>query len=202
MATVLFCCVDNDAARKLANSIAVRNSIPLIDLGCDIQVSDEKVVAGGQIRVVLPGENACLVCCRGFDPAEAAFDEMSDAGRAQRAAAGYVRGADAEATPSIANLNGLTAQFAIAQFLALVHGEQFAPWDYLHFDQFSGRTVAARTTAREQCPLCGHAERSMNAAPAATAEPATQAASAEPAPATVSANVGMIDPSPATAESQ
>ena len=38
MATVLFCCVDNDAARKAANTISTRFSIPLIDLGCDIQV--------------------------------------------------------------------------------------------------------------------------------------------------------------------
>lgn len=155
MATVLFYCGDTSGGRKDANEFATRYAIPLIDLGCDIQVSQNAVVAGGQVRLVLPGENACLVCCRGFDPADAANDQMDDAARAQRAAAGYVEGSDAAATPSVANLNGLTVQFAISQFLALVCGSEFAQWDYLHFDQFTGRTIPARTKRRDGCPVCG-----------------------------------------------
>jgi molybdopterin/thiamine biosynthesis adenylyltransferase len=155
MTTVLFYCGDTDGGRKGANEFAVRYGIPLIDLGCDIQVSQDAVIAGGQVRLVLPGENACLVCCRGFDPAEAANDQMDDAARAQRVATGYVEGSDAAATPSVANLNGLTVQFAISQFLALVCGSQFAQWDYLHFDQLTGRTIPARTNRRDECPVCG-----------------------------------------------
>ena len=59
------------------------------------------------------------------------------------------------ATPSVANLNGMTVQFAISQFLALVNGGSFAGWDYLHFDQFTGRTIPAATTWQDDCPLCG-----------------------------------------------
>ena len=55
----------------------------------------------------------------------------------------------------MANLNALTAQHAVAQFLALVNGAEFARWDYLHFDQFTGRTIPATTTSREECQLCG-----------------------------------------------
>jgi hypothetical protein len=55
----------------------------------------------------------------------------------------------------VANLNGLTAQYAMAQFLALTNGEQFGAWDYLYFDQFTGRTIPAKSTRREQCPVCG-----------------------------------------------
>lgn len=155
MATILFYCGDNDGGRKEANDLAVRYGIPLIDLGCDVQVADDTVLAGGQVRVVIPGETACLVCCRGYDPAQAAIDQMSDADRALHAAAGYVRGADANATASVANLNGLTVQFAVSQFLAMVNGPEFAQWDYLHFDQFTGRTIPARTSQDPNCPLCG-----------------------------------------------
>jgi len=155
MATVLFYAGDNDGGRKELNEFAVRYGIPLIDLGCDIQVSEHKVVAGGQVRTVLPGHNACLVCCRGFDPSQAALDQMSRAARARHAAQGYVQGSETSATPSVANLNGLTAHFALSQFLAMVNGESFATWDYLHFDQFTGQTIPAQTTRQENCPVCG-----------------------------------------------
>jgi molybdopterin/thiamine biosynthesis adenylyltransferase len=162
---VLFYCGDNDGGRKEANAFAVRYGIPLIDLGCDVQVSDNKVEAGGQVRLVLPGENACLVCCGGFDAAQAAKDQMTDADRAQQAARGYVMGANAEATPSVANLNGLTVQFALSQFLALVNGPEFARWDYLHFDQFTGQTIPAISTQHEKCPTCGPAGTFMKGDP-------------------------------------
>ena len=155
MATILFYCGDNDGGRKEINEFAVRYGIPLIDLGADVQVSDDKVVAGGQVRLVLPGENACLVCCRGFDPARAALDQSTDAVRARHARHGYVIGADTQATPSVANLNGLVAQFAVSQLLALINGGQFAEWDYLHFDWFTGRTIPARTSRHDACPVCG-----------------------------------------------
>ncbi len=155
MATVLFFCGDSDGGRKEANEFAIRYGIPLIDLGCDVQVSVEEVIAGGQVRLVLPGENACLVCCNAFDPARAALEQAADTVRAQRVAHGYVVGADAHATPSVANLNGLAAHLAVSQLLALVNGQQFAEWDYLHFDQFTGRTVPARSSHDDDCPQCG-----------------------------------------------
>lgn len=153
--TVIFGCGDNDGLRKEQNELAVRYRIPYFDLGCDIQTGKDGVVAGGQIRVVLPGANACLVCCGGFDASQAAIDQMDDAGHAQRAARGYVVGSREQATPSVANLNGLTAQFAIAAFLALINGKRFSDWDYLHIDQLSGRTITAKTQRNPDCPLCG-----------------------------------------------
>ncbi len=155
--TVLFGCVDNDGGRMVLNELAVRFGTPLIDLGCDIQVNGDGVIAGGQVRMVLPGQNACLVCCGGFDPSEAAMDLMSDSEKAMRAQRGYVRDSEADATPSVANLNAMTAQFGVAQFLALTHGKRFADWDYAHFDQFTLTTTVAHTKQRDDCPCCGKA---------------------------------------------
>lgn len=156
-ATVLFYCGDSDGGRKEVNEFAVRYGIPLIDMGCDIQVTDDRVASGGQVRLVLPGQNACLVCCNGFDASQAAIDQMDDAEIASRAARGYVLGANTTATPSVANLNNLTVQFAISQFLGLVNGGDFAKWDYLNFDLATGKTIPATTNLEAACPQCGQA---------------------------------------------
>lgn len=153
-ASVIFGAGDNDGVRRVLNEVSVRNLIPLIDLGCDIQIGDE-VHAGGQARLVIPGENACLVCCGGYDPAEAALDLLDEAGREAMARHGYVRGADADATPSVVNLNAITAQLGVTALLALVHGEVFGNWHYARFDQLRGEVISASSSRSGQCPVCG-----------------------------------------------
>lgn len=154
-ATIIIGAGDGDGLRKVCNSIAVRYMIPYIDLGCDIQVGKDEFEAGGQVRVVIPGKNACLVCCGGFDPAAAAIELMEDERAAVHAARGYVRGGRIEATPSVANLNAVTAQLGVAAFLALVHGKKFGNWDYAHYNQLTAETLVASTQRRPDCPLCG-----------------------------------------------
>lgn len=152
-ATVIFGAADNDGVRKFCNEVAVRHMTPYIDLGCDIQREDGRVEAGGQVRVVLPGVNACLVCCGGYDPAEAAIDLLDDQRVAVRAARGYAPGGTG--TPSIATLNSMTAQFAIHGLLGLLESNLFGKADYFWFDLLSGETTTARSNRREDCPLCG-----------------------------------------------
>lgn len=154
-ATLLVGAGDNDGVRHNCNELAVRYSIPYIDLGCDILAENDGFSAGGQVRVVLPGENACLVCCGGYDPTAAASELADDSQVADRAAAGYVRGHTGNPTPSISNLNGTTAQLAMAAFLSIVHGDRFGAWDYAYFDQLTAQTITARTSRRDSCPLCG-----------------------------------------------
>ena len=153
-ASVIICAPDNDGVRKACNELSVKCMIPMIDLGCDIEIDGKKVSAGGQVRVVLPGENACLVCCRGYDPSSAALELMDDDRKAQHAAQGYVIGHNTNPTPSVANLNALTSQFGISALLALVHGQEFGSWDYVHFDQLTGKTITANTKTSDSCPLC------------------------------------------------
>lgn len=153
-ASVIIGAGDNDGVRRLLNETSARNLIPYIDLGCDIQVGDE-VHAGGQARVVIPGENACLTCCGGFDPSEAALDLLDDADVEARARHGYVRGADAAATPSVVNLNATTAQMGVTALLALLQGEVFGDWDYARYDQLRGEMITASSSRSETCPVCG-----------------------------------------------
>lgn len=154
-ATIIFGCGDNDAVRKVCNEIAVRYAIPYIDLGCDFIPEDESCHGGGQIHVVLPGTNACLVCCQGYDPSAAATELMDDRDAAVQAGQGYIRGRNVQATASVANLNAITAQHAVTAFLGLLHGSPFGAWDYLNFDLETGRNIASSTSPSESCPLCG-----------------------------------------------
>ncbi len=148
---------DGDGLRKVCSELSVRYLIPYIDLGCDIQVDGTSVEAGGQVRVSVPGSNACLVCSGGYDPAVAAIELMDDKAAAVHAARGYVRGGRQEATPSVANLNATIAQLGITAFLALVHGERFGSWDYAYYNQLTAETLTAVTARRDDCPLCGPA---------------------------------------------
>ena len=153
-ATAIILAVDNDGARRLADELAVRYQIPLIDLGCEV-IPGEKTEAGGQVRVVLPGQSACLTCCGGYDAASAARSLAPRSDRLAVARAGYIRGVDAAPTPSVANLSGIIAQFGVSAFLILVHGPAFGTWDYLHFNQLTAETMTARSERRPDCPLCG-----------------------------------------------
>jgi len=154
-ATVIFGAGDGDGVRKFLNEIAVRHLIPYIDLGCGISAENDQVSAAGQVHVVFPGLNACLACCQAFDPSVAALELMDDETKAAHASRGYVVGAQAEATPSVANLNATVAQLGIAALLALVHGEAFGRWDYAHFNQLTAGVLTARSATKNGCPVCG-----------------------------------------------
>ncbi|MBN2212278.1 MAG: ThiF family adenylyltransferase [Sedimentisphaerales bacterium] len=153
-ASVIFCAPDNDGVRKVCNDLAVEANIPLIDTGCDIRVNGDKVEAGGQVRIVIPKINACLVCSRGYDPSAAAIALLNDKEKAEYASAGYVIGSDENPVPSIATLNAITAQLAMTAFLMLVYGSIFGNWDYLYYD-LAGNLMKANTTHKTSCPLCG-----------------------------------------------
>ena len=153
-ASVIICAPDGDGVRKFCNDLSIRYTIPMIDLGCGIIVNNNEVSAAGQVRVVLPGSNACLVCCGGFDPSAAALELMDDERAAVHTARGYVIGHRATATPSVANLNAVISQLGIAALLALVHGEQFGDWDYAHYDQLTAKTLTAKTHPLKSCVQC------------------------------------------------
>lgn len=155
MCDVLFACGDNDGVRLASNDLAVRCGIPLIDLGADILAGTDKVEAGGQVRVVLPGTTACLACCNAFDSGRAALDLLNDTDRSVFTRRGYVIGSAQVAAPSVAVLNALVVQYAVSALLALIGSGPFVRSDYMHVDWLTGRTLSARAPCRDDCPACG-----------------------------------------------
>lgn len=175
-ADVLFGCGDNDGVRLVMNDMAVRCGTPLIDLGADIHVGMDKVEAGGQVRVIVPGSTGCLACCGAFDPEQAAVDLLSPHDRAVYTGRGYLIGVDDGPTPSVTVLNALMAQHAVSALLALIGSGPFVRHDYMHVDWLTSRTLVARVPRRDDCPTCG-ARGFMMAGPPAD----TNAPTAEPA---------------------
>ncbi|HML74399.1 MAG TPA: ThiF family adenylyltransferase [Anaerohalosphaeraceae bacterium] len=153
-ATILIGAGDRDSVRKICNENSVKYMIPYIDLGCDIHMEDNSLEAAGQVRIVLPGQNACLVCCGGFDPSSAALELMDDLSALQHASLGYGQGKVHHIAPSVANLNASIAQLGISAFLSLVHGPTFGNWDFVHFSQLNVQMTAAQTRQNEKCPVC------------------------------------------------
>lgn len=154
-ADVLFGCGDNDGVRLVANDIAVRCGIPLIDLGADIRITQGGVEAGGQVRVVLPGSTACLACCDAFDAGQAALDLLPEEGRTVYARRGYVIGADEPTLPSVGILNATIVQYALTSLLAVIQSGPLVRNDYLGLDWLTGRTLPACVPRRDDCPACG-----------------------------------------------
>ena len=156
-ADVLFGCGDNDGVRLVLNELALRYGIPLIDLGADIHIAGDAVEAGGQVRVVVPGTTACLVCSEAFDPAQATLDLLSGDDRSIYRRRGYLIGSEQESAPSVAVLNTLVVQHAVTALLALVRSGPFVQHDYLRLDWLTGCTLTARAVRRDDCPACGRA---------------------------------------------
>lgn len=174
-ADVLFGCGDNDGVRLVLNELALRYGIPLIDLGADIHMTGDAVEAGGQVRVVVPGTTACLVCSEAFDPAQATLDLLSGDDRRVYRQRGYLIGSEQESAPSVAVLNALVVQHAVTALLALVHSGPFVQHDYRRLDWLTGSTITARAARRDDCPACGSAGFLLAGAP-----PAPAARSQEP----------------------
>lgn len=183
VADVIFSCVDSDRARLVLNEISIRFGSSLIDLGCDVRIVNERTIAGGQVRTIIPGASACLVCCGGLDCVEIAKEEIPAASRKLYAQRGYMIGSVSDATPSVASLNGVTAHFAIGALLALSDLEPVRAHDFIGLDWSAGTIVTATTIPRSNCPVCGENGVLLQGNPLSPAEPMHDEPSNEEAPA-------------------
>lgn len=172
-ASVILGCGDNDGLRKLANEIAVRYGVPYIDLGCGVIVTEDSIEAGGQVQVVLPGANQCLLCRGGYDVSQASLSLMHEDARGAYRSAGYVTGADADPTPSIAVLNADVARIAATALIGMTSDNGFPVHDATYSDVMRGTLLNAESRYEPDCPLCG-ALGYLNAG-SATEPPLTEA---------------------------
>ena len=178
-ATVIIGCGDNDGVRKIINNAAVQSKALLIDCGCGIESGAE---AGGQVRVVVPGQSACLVCGEGFDASEAALDLADEEEQKLRARHGYVRGSDAPPTPSIGILNAFTANMAIQQLIAHLHDSLVKRHDIFSYNFMTGSTMSVSAPRDPSCPCCGE-PRQGNETIAADIETVNTESIMQPSPA-------------------
>ena len=154
-AHVIIGAVDNDGARKIINSLAVRYLIPYLDMGTEIIPDGSSCEAAGQVCTVIPGQTGCLMCTGLIDVSQAALDLLSEEQQAQRAQRGYVRGTNLTPVPSVLPLNGVTSYMAMSQLVRLVFGENPSNSEFLNYDQQKYQLLAAAIKPNPNCPVCG-----------------------------------------------
>lgn len=152
-ADVLVGCTDNEGSRLHMNRLAIQYLLPYVDCGVGIVHGPHELVAGGQIRTVLPG-GPCLECYEGIDRWLAAADLTAPSERARRHAQGYGLDTDAPA-PSLAPLNAAIAAEAATAVVALATGLRPAV-TFLAYDMLAARMGPRADMYRNpDCAACG-----------------------------------------------
>lgn len=135
-ADVLFCCVDTDEGRHLADRIASAFLMPLIDMG--VSIPTRRVRGGlpqiievcGRVDYVFPN-GATLADRQVYTPASLEAEYLrkhAPQAHAQRMAEGYIKGMTEEA-PAVIALNMRAASAAVMEFIARAFPFRHAPND-------------------------------------------------------------------------
>lgn len=151
-ADLLLGCTDNEGSRLHMNALAVQYLLPYVDCGVGIERGADGLIAGGQVRVVVPG-GPCLECYGGIDRWLAARD--LSAGREQ--AHGY--GLGGRPAPALALLNAAIAAEAAASVVAIATGLR-PVWPFLAYDMVGARLAPREDATRcPACPVCAPGRR-------------------------------------------
>jgi molybdopterin/thiamine biosynthesis adenylyltransferase len=153
-AEVLFCCVDNPAARLATALLAALYVKPLLDVGTGIFRRGGARRLGADVRLVLP--ERCLLCCGGIAELRR--------GRAELLAGVTVPGNDRadqdawrqERAGSLRSLNGVAVSLAVRLLEDLVGARVVgSTWLHLEFQEDGIPTLEHRQPpANPRCRLC------------------------------------------------
>jgi molybdopterin-synthase adenylyltransferase len=117
---VVFCCTDTDGSRAILNDLAQTCFVPVIDVGCKIDVAAGSVRGVyGRVRYLRPGL-PCLWCTETIDGTRILRESMSPEERERLAASGYGTGVGPQ--PSVIHLTTIVASLAISEFLSIALG--------------------------------------------------------------------------------
>ncbi len=151
---VIFGCVDHDAPRLILSELAAAYELILIDAATEILVEDGKLVEfGGRVIVARPGDY-CLDCARQLDMQRAKWELATAEEREISHRHGYGLGEDAPA-PAVVTLNGVVANLAVTEFLALTTGIR-PPHRHLTYYALRGKVNVRTDSRREDCFVCGY----------------------------------------------
>lgn len=151
---LIVCCTDGHGSRALLNELASQYLITLIDLGVEIQITEEgRTRAGGGVRVVTPGD-PCLYCSGVIDSALVREEFLTDTERLIESKNGYLRGTD-EAAPSVVSLNGVVASLAVMEVLQQVLGLFGRSSRRVLYRAEVRSTTTAQSEPYDHCYVCG-----------------------------------------------
>lgn len=148
---VIFCCVDTLPGREFVNRFGCRYYIPVIDSGCDIQMSGDTCprvrAIGGRVMVLMP-DGPCLHCY-----GMATADILRGEGLAQCNKPAH---REKKELPSMICHVGVVASLAVCEFVNLVTGMAPRKKSVYHvYDGINGVVRECRGERNLDCPICG-----------------------------------------------
>lgn len=152
--TVLFGCVDHDGPRLVLTDLSAAYAIPLIDTATEIfpELDGQPFHFGGRVVVARPGDY-CLHCAGQIDRELAKEDLESPEVRSLRRKHGYGIGKEVP-TPSVFALNGVVANLAVMEFIAMATGIR-EPARRLTFKGDRGVVTSSYDARQADCFTCG-----------------------------------------------
>lgn len=147
---IIFGCVDNQGARLILLELAAAFENILIDMATEI--FPENGHYGGRVIISIPGKY-CLLCAGQMDAEEAKQDLESNKARESRLAHGY--GLEKVTAPAVVSINGVIANIAITEFLAIVTGMR-EPTLHLTYKAERGIVTTRIINENDACFVCGY----------------------------------------------
>jgi len=147
----LIAATDNHSSRLIANRLSAQYLIPLIHIGVNIDVDEDKNITDMSGEYVLAPLGEWCLQCAGIIDSQAAGWELADEGlRATLRQRGYVQDTPA---PAVYHLNGVIASLAVAE----IHNFIF-PYKtsrrYLTYDELKGELLSLEVQPKEDCLIC------------------------------------------------
>ena len=116
---VIFACTDNLTSRDKLNDISIKYSIPLVDIGCRIDLNKQKIIEQAIIKVqVVTPEDACLWCTESLNAKIILQESFSDKEKQSLAKEGYYDSITNQ--PSIISLTTRAASMGVDKLLSLI----------------------------------------------------------------------------------
>ena len=150
---VVVCATDAHGSRSLLTEASAQYLVPVVDLGVEVDPSDDAFRAGGGVRTMRPGRG-CLWCAGTLSSALVREEYLPDAERALERQRGYLRGSD-EAAPSVIALDGVVSSLAVLEVCQLLVGMLGSSSDRLLYRAEQRRLSTVSTRPNHDCHVCG-----------------------------------------------
>ncbi len=141
--TVIACCLDTFLGRRWANSLALREKIPMVNGGMYAFLGD--------IQTIKPYETACFEC-QPLISQEKLAQACTPLGDARKE---LVLEKEIPKLPSVATLSSIIAGLMSQEILKLILGLGNSINNFLFYDGLYNSFTELELTRNKNCPICG-----------------------------------------------
>ena len=111
---IIFACSDNLTSRSVLNEISTKYCIPLIDVGCRINLNQDESISQAIVKIqIITPDSACLWCTGTLDGKAILQESLTEEEKEHLAREGYYE--SVEKQPSVISLTTMAASLAVRQ---------------------------------------------------------------------------------------